>query len=138
MSGSPPEGRYRIPSQDIIKADQALSIKGTFLIVRVYLGIKKVLETCLYVDDLEAAEAFYKDVLELELHSKKENRHLFFSLENQMLLLFKPETTLPDHGAKGPGHVAFDVKSEEVDIWKEKLLSKSIEIESEHTWPNGA
>ena len=106
------------------------------------MKIQQVLETCLYVDDLKAAEAFYKDILELTLYSKKEGRHLFFSLENQMLLIFKSETTLEDtimpaHGTSGPGHIAFGVDEVEIETWKEKLKSKSIDIELEHTWPNG-
>ena len=39
---------------------------------------KRVLETCLYVDDLEKAEAFYRQVFGLELYAKVEGRHVFF------------------------------------------------------------
>ncbi|MGH2457249.1 MAG: VOC family protein, partial [Chloroflexota bacterium] len=39
---------------------------------------ERVLETCLYVDDLTAAEAFYASVLGLELFSKVPGRHVFF------------------------------------------------------------
>lgn len=106
------------------------------------MGIKQVLETCLYVDDLGAAEAFYQNVLELNLYSKQTDRHLFFSLESQMLLLFKSESTLkketlPTHGTIGPGHVAFGVEQSEIETWEKKLIDKKIEIELVHRWPNG-
>lgn len=35
-----------------------------------------ILETCLYVDDLDAADAFYRDVLGLEFVGREENRHI--------------------------------------------------------------
>ena len=47
----------------------------------------RALETCLYADDLTAAEGFYTGVLGLTLHSKVEGRHLFYRLDGSMLLL---------------------------------------------------
>ena len=47
-----------------------------------------ILETCLYVSDLEAAERFYRDVLGLEFDSRQPGRHVFLRLGTQMLLLF--------------------------------------------------
>ena len=42
---------------------------------------KRVLETCLYVQDLDAAERFYRDVLGLEFVARHvRNRHVFFPL----------------------------------------------------------
>ena len=55
--------------------------------------LSKVLESSLYVSDLDAAEAFYAEVLGLTLHSKLEGRHVFFRCGNQMVLLFNPEAT---------------------------------------------
>ncbi|MCY3970973.1 MAG: VOC family protein, partial [Acidobacteria bacterium] len=86
-----------------------------------------VLEACLYVDDLEAAEAFYTEILGLTLHSKLDGRHVFFRCGSQMVLLFNPETTSdPDltlrglglHGSRGPGHLAFGVTEDEIDLWR--------------------
>ena len=37
-----------------------------------------ILESALYVTDLDAAEAFYADVLGLERIAKAEGRHVFF------------------------------------------------------------
>ncbi len=103
----------------------------------------RVLETCLYMDDLEAAEAFYRDVLGLELVTKSEGRHVIFRCGKDMFLLFNPEQTriktgrAPTHGAHGPGHAAFAMDESEVDAWRSHLQSKGVEIETEVTWPRG-
>ena len=49
-----------------------------------------VLETVLYARDLAAAEDFYGRVLGLKLYVLVDNRHIFFKLERQMLLIFSP------------------------------------------------
>ena len=102
-----------------------------------------VLEACLYVDDLDAAETFYTKTLGLALHSKLEGRHVFFRCGNQMVLLFNPETTSdPDltprglgvHGSHGPGHLAFGVTEDEIDLWRAHLESQGVSIEQEIDW----
>ncbi len=102
-----------------------------------------ILETCLYARDLKAAEAFYTRVLGLELFSRHEGRHVFFRCGHGMFLIFNPDQTLqpegeiPNHGAMGPGHVAFAIPGEEVEQWKDHLKTHQIEIEAEVTWPSG-
>jgi catechol 2,3-dioxygenase-like lactoylglutathione lyase family enzyme len=105
--------------------------------------IEGVLESCLYVDDLDAAEEFYRRVLGLEVHSREPKRHVFFGCGTGMLLLFNPDTTLepsgivPTHGAHGPGHIAFALPEPEISAWRERLRRHSVEIETEVSWPNG-
>jgi catechol 2,3-dioxygenase-like lactoylglutathione lyase family enzyme len=101
--------------------------------------VSEVLETCLYVDDLDAAEKFYSEALGLTLHSKLPGRHLFFRCGNRMLLVFHPKACsqrgeTPPHGAHGPGHVAFVMADEEIDAWKERLAACGVPIELEHNW----
>ena len=108
----------------------------------------EILETALYADDLEAAEAFYTVILGLDVILRVEGRHVFFRLENSVLLVFNPASTetqrtddalsAPPHGARGPGHACFKVGSEGLDAWRQKLAKAEIEIETEITWPNGA
>lgn len=102
-----------------------------------------VLEASLYVSDLEAAEVFYTGVLGLTLHSKLEGRHVFFRCGEQMVLLFNPDATadpeltprgLGSHGAHGPGHLAFGVTEDEIDVWRAHLESHGVEIEQEIDW----
>ena len=53
-----------------------------------------ILESALYVTDLDAAEAFYADVLGLERIAKVEGRHVFFRCGAGVLLLFQPDVTV--------------------------------------------
>lgn len=106
-----------------------------------------ILETILYVDDLDAAMAFYSGVIGLRLSSAVPGRHVFFKLEQQMLLIFNPDATgrppatgslrVPPHGARGPGHVCFSATAAEIDAWRTLLSSKGIAIEADFEWPKG-
>jgi catechol 2,3-dioxygenase-like lactoylglutathione lyase family enzyme len=103
----------------------------------------ELLETCLYVSDLSAAERFYVDVLGLHPYSRTEGRSVFFRCGNRMLLLFDPARTrirdsaMPAHGAEGPGHAAFAVPDDEIDSWRERLTAHGVPIEQEVSWPRG-
>jgi len=104
--------------------------------------IDRVLETVLYVGDLDAAERFYGEVLGLELDSKKDGIFVFFRCGAAMLLLFNPEAALsgrsvPPHGTRGPGHVCFAVAEAELDAWQAHLRAAGVDIECEMTWPRG-
>ncbi|MFP6583306.1 MAG: VOC family protein [Candidatus Hydrogenedentota bacterium] len=108
------------------------------------MKVSKVLETCLCVDDLEAAEAFYTDVLGLEFYAKVPGRHCFFRCGDEMLLLFDPKATatadalkFPGHGTTGAGHAAFKMTKDEINDWREQLVAKGVEIETEWEWPGG-
>jgi catechol 2,3-dioxygenase-like lactoylglutathione lyase family enzyme len=108
-----------------------------------------VLESCLYVDDLEAAARFYRDVLGLELVQHDEHRQVFVRCGETMLLIFEPERTstkqsyvggaaVPMHGTHGVGHIAFRANTRaELDAWRERVASHGVEIESEVEWPRG-
>lgn len=103
---------------------------------------REILETALYVDDLEAAERFYADVLGLRLITRVAGRHVFFRCGGRVLLLFRPEATeeggsVPAHGARGPGHVAFAAAEAELDGWRVRLAGAGVPIELEYTWPRG-
>jgi catechol 2,3-dioxygenase-like lactoylglutathione lyase family enzyme len=107
-----------------------------------------ILETALYVDDLDRASAFYGGVLGLDEVTRVDGRHLFFRCGQAMLLLFiadgtsKPPTDpampVPAHGASGAGHVCFRVAAEALAQWRSRLEAASIEIEADFRWPNGA
>ncbi len=101
-----------------------------------------VLETCLYAEDLDAASAFYGQVLGLHEVTRKEGRHVFFRCGGSMLLVFNPtetstDTNAPPHGAHGPGHVAFAVPPEELEEWRRYLEDHGVPIEAEGEWRDG-
>jgi len=107
-----------------------------------------ILESALYVTDPEAAEAFYRDVLGLELITKAEGRHAFFRCGEGVLLLFVAEATkvppgpdaklpVPPHGSVGQGHLCFAATDEEIEDWRRRLQAKGVAIEADFTWPSG-
>ena len=86
--------------------------------------IQHLVEAALYVDDLDRAEAFYRDVLGLELVGKEPGRHVFFRAGDGVLLVFDPEATgkgglFPSHGARGPSHAALGISADSLDYWRE-------------------
>jgi catechol 2,3-dioxygenase-like lactoylglutathione lyase family enzyme len=107
------------------------------------LKIKAVVETAIYVDDLQAAEVFYGTILGLCVIGKEPGRHVFFRVgEGSVLLAFRAETTLkgdslPPHGTTGPGHFAMGIEREEFDAWRKHMQSHGIAIEKEVDWPRG-
>jgi catechol 2,3-dioxygenase-like lactoylglutathione lyase family enzyme len=106
---------------------------------------KAILETALYVDDLERAETFYGGVLGLELITRLAGRHAFFRCGDGVLLLFNAEATripfndpampVPTHGSTGAGHVCFRASSDEIDEWKVHLGNNGFAIEADFLWP---
>lgn len=105
--------------------------------------IDRVLETILYVDDLNAAENFYHGILGLEVYSRRQDLFVFFKCGEGMVLLFEPHAaaagrSVPAHGAHGSGHACFAVAEAELDGWKNHLAAHDIPIEQNVTWPNGA
>jgi catechol 2,3-dioxygenase-like lactoylglutathione lyase family enzyme len=107
-----------------------------------------ILESALYVTDLVAAEAFYRDVLGLQVIVAVEGRHVFFRCGQGILLLFNAEATrqppapdaklpVPPHGAAGQGHLCFAALPEEIDDWKRRLEKKGVVVEADFEWPNG-
>jgi catechol 2,3-dioxygenase-like lactoylglutathione lyase family enzyme len=105
--------------------------------------IEAIVETGIYVDDLDRAEVFYRDVLGLHLLSREPGRHVFFRVgQRQVLLVFNAETTrqsdtLPPHGATGPGHFALGVRAGSLQAWRQRLAEHGVAIEKEVTWPRG-
>ena len=86
-------------------------------------NLERVIETTLYVDDLERAADFYLNILGLR-RLFRDNRLQAFSVGGKnVLLLFRrgaslettrmPGGTIPPHDGRGPVHVAFAIAAEE-------------------------
>ena len=112
------------------------------------MSITAVLETCLYAEDLDAAERFFATVLGLDVFSRETGRHVFFRCGTSMFLVFNPVRTsttasevngarIPAHGPIGAGHVAFRIAADELAAWRSRLADADIAIETEVDWPNG-
>jgi catechol 2,3-dioxygenase-like lactoylglutathione lyase family enzyme len=104
--------------------------------------ITGVLETALYVDDIDRAEQFYGEVLGLRQVGKEAGRHVFFRVGAGVLLLFRAASTrvtvsLPPHGADGPGHVCLTTDPTDYEPWKARLRERGVVIEHETVWERG-
>jgi catechol-2,3-dioxygenase len=106
-----------------------------------------VLETALYVDDLDRAVRFYAEVLELNA-LYQDSRMCAFSVGGRSVLLIFPrggslETvrmpggTIPPHDGAGPLHIAFAVPKEQLGAWEARLAQHDIAIEGRTTWKRG-
>ncbi len=104
--------------------------------------LTRVLEVCLYADDLDAAEDFYTGVLGLSVTSRFEDA-VAFQCGEQVILLFdpgrsrSPKRSVPPHGAEGAGHIAFPVPAADVPAWRAHVRSHDVEIEREVSWEAG-
>ena len=101
--------------------------------------LQAVLETSLYVNDLNRAIAFYRDVLGLRVVSEFEKRGAALRIGESILLLFDPKQTagpdnLPSHAGSGEGHVAFRVAPEDLPLWRAHLEANGIAIEKEFSF----
>jgi catechol 2,3-dioxygenase-like lactoylglutathione lyase family enzyme len=112
-------------------------------------GLRGILETSVYVDDLEEADRFYGGVLGLTKIFAVPERQLVFRCGEGVLLVFNPERSrtervvidggvIPTHGASGVAHVAFVASEQKLEEWRERFRVAEVEIESEITWSNGA
>ena len=103
-----------------------------------------VLETSLYISDLDRAVAFYQDVLGLR---KLEDAYfgggrgaaLQVGSGPSVLLLFRADITrqggmLLPHGTTGAGHVAFRIEADEIPAWRERLRDCGVPIAQEFSF----
>lgn len=105
------------------------------------MEILQIKENCLYVGDLLKTRQFYEKVMNFELISFVEGRHVFFRTGSSVLLCFLPEVTkkeknLPPHFAYGQQHLAFEVSLRDYEAWKNKLMEQNVEIIHEQHWKN--
>jgi catechol 2,3-dioxygenase-like lactoylglutathione lyase family enzyme len=117
-------------------------------------SISRLLETALYVADLDRSCEFYERVLglgpDVGTTADKDSEKRFRPLQipgGQVLLLFPkgfatttavlPGGTIPPHDGNGRLHLAFAISASEVAAWRERLQSHGVSIEGEMAWPRG-
>jgi catechol 2,3-dioxygenase-like lactoylglutathione lyase family enzyme len=106
-----------------------------------------VLETALYVDDMERARDFYERILGLKPLTVDERLTAYAVGERSVLLLFRrgstletvqlPGGTIPPHDGTGPAHLAFAVSVEALTGWESRLKTYGIAVEGRTDWPRG-
>jgi RimJ/RimL family protein N-acetyltransferase/catechol 2,3-dioxygenase-like lactoylglutathione lyase family enzyme len=110
--------------------------------------VRGVLETALYVEDVDRSVAFYRRLLGADPFLHDAARLAAFAVSpGQVLLLFRAGSTgdpvrtpggvIPPHGGAGILHLAFAIGRDDVDAWRRALGAMEIAIESEVEWPRG-
>ena len=106
-----------------------------------------VLETALYVDDLERAARFYENVLGLAALASDARFRAYDVGGRSVLLVFQrgatletvrmPGGTIPPHDGHGPLHIAFAVDAADLGSWEERLGRHGVAVEGRTAWPRG-
>lgn len=108
--------------------------------------VSGVLETALYVADLERSRRFYTELFAFPVLFQDERMVALEVPGRQVLLLFLAGASrvieladgpLPGHDASGQTHFAFGIAAEHLEPWKARLAARGIPIELEKRWPRG-
>ena len=110
--------------------------------------VSGVLETSLYVDDLDRAQSFYQRLFGFETFVNDGRMSALGVPGSQVLLLFKRGSTdepapapggafIPPHRGEGGLHVCFAIPFGELAEWEQHLARQGVAIESRIRWPRG-
>jgi catechol 2,3-dioxygenase-like lactoylglutathione lyase family enzyme len=109
--------------------------------------LSRVLETALYVADLDRAAAFYADVMGLVSIHADHRMRVYDVGGNGVLLLFPqggslqpietPGGSIPPHDGSGPMHVAFSIAADELEAWQDHLKAMGVVVLGRTEWPRG-
>ncbi len=105
--------------------------------------ILRVAEAVLYVTDISRAKTFYTDVLDLPLSEEFADALFLQTGQNSTLILFDVNaletriSPIPQHGARGQGHVCLAIPPEQMNAWRQRLIAHNIPIEHEQDWSFG-
>lgn len=109
--------------------------------------LNRIVETALYVDDLERARAFYEDKLGLAPLLKTKTLFAYDVGGANVLLLFQRGAslqtqsaaggTIPPHDGNGPLHIAFAIDADELPAWEARLEERGIAVEGRMQWERG-
>jgi len=110
-------------------------------------AVTAVLETCLYLDDLDGASRFYQDLFGWKLMVGDERIRAYGVAPGSVLLLFQrgasaqpvstPGGVIPAHDGVAGGHVAFAIPAADWDVWLQRLKERHITVERIVHWPRG-
>ena len=109
--------------------------------------VSHILETALYVADLDRARDFYTRLFGFTVHMQ-DARMCALGVPGQgVLLLFRrggsqlpsetPMGTIPAHDGRGVLHLAFAIPADSLEAWSRHLDDAGIAVESRIKWPAG-
>ena len=101
-----------------------------------------VLETSLYVDDLDRATRFYQQLFGFRVMVGDGRIRALAVRDGQVLLLFKRGASVspeqfPTHDGSGPLHLAFSIPENGYATWEARLQQLGIAIEERKQWDRG-
>jgi len=106
-----------------------------------------ILETAVYVDDMDAAHDFYSEILGLKRMVAGDRLFAYDAGPAQALLVFHRGHTgedvatsggiVPGHDTNGHSHFAFRISGDQLQPWRDYLSDKGVEVISEVVWPAG-
>ena len=104
-------------------------------------NVTGILETSLYVSDVERSTQFYQQLFGFEVILAEERLHALSVAGRDVLLLFKrgastqpsqyPGGIVPPHDGQGTQHLAFAIPLADLDEWRKRLRELNIPLESE-------
>lgn len=110
--------------------------------------VTHILESALYVGDLDRSVAFYKGLFGWELFLKDERMAALGIPGQQVLLLFRrgastqpsltPFGVIPPHDGGGTQHVAFAIEDAALADWDAALAAAEVATESRLAWDSGS
>jgi catechol 2,3-dioxygenase-like lactoylglutathione lyase family enzyme len=109
--------------------------------------LERVIETSLYVEDLDRAAQFYERLLGLTTLTSDARFRAYDVGGKSVLLLFQrgatletvhmPGGTIPPHDGHGPLHLAFAIGADELAQWERRLDKAGVAIEGQTRWSRG-
>ena len=106
-----------------------------------------VIETAVYVDDVDRASKFYEAILGLRRMDGDDRFRAYSVADRGVLLLFKrgatakpvhiPGGMIPPHDGTGQNHFALAIAATELAAWERQLADHSVAVESRVHWPRG-
>lgn len=109
--------------------------------------ISHVLETSLYVADLDRSQRFYEGLFGFPCAFRNSRMCALEVPGGQMLLLFRqggsvqpsrmPQGVVPAHDGTGNLHLAFAIPQRALDEWADHLARSGVAVESRIAWPQG-
>ena len=115
--------------------------------------LDQIIESALYVDDLDRARKFYSEVLQLESLLDEDPLCAYDVGGQNVLLLFErgksletkvlpgpglPNGEIPPHDGSGGLHVCFAVSEDQLPEWETHLSAHDIPIEGRTHWVRGS
>jgi catechol 2,3-dioxygenase-like lactoylglutathione lyase family enzyme len=109
--------------------------------------VARILETSLYVVDLDRSQRFYQRLFGFDLLLRDDRMCALSVPGRQVLLLFRhrgsaqgsqtPFGRIPPHDGHGVQHLCFAIAHDALGQWEGHLSERGIAVESRLDWPKG-